>query len=47
MQIHLLSARQIFQSELRVEGSREDNQLVKCKNTGLYLLLYIPNDYKE
>jgi len=27
--------------------SRRYNQLVKCKDTGLYLLLYIPNDYEE
>ena len=27
--------------------SRKDNQLVKCKDTGLYLQLYIPKDHKE
>jgi len=27
--------------------SRRDDQLVKCKDTGLYLLLYIPNNYEE
>jgi len=27
--------------------SRGDNQLIKHKNTGLYLQLYIPNDYEE
>ena len=25
---------------------QEDNQLVKCKNTGWYLQLYIPKDHK-
>jgi len=25
----------------------EDDQLVKCKDTGLYLQLYISSDYKE
>jgi len=27
--------------------NEDDDQLVKCKNTGLYLLLYIPIDHKE
>ena len=27
--------------------SRRDDQLVKHKDTKLYLLLYIPNDYEE
>jgi len=27
--------------------SRRDDQLVKYKNIGLYLLLYISNDHKE
>ena len=26
---------------------KEDDQLVKCKDTRLYLLLYIPSDYEE
>ena len=27
--------------------SKGDDQLVKCKDIELYLLLYIPNDYEE
>ena len=27
--------------------SRKDDQLVKHKNTGLYLQLYIPSDYEK
>jgi len=30
-----------------LKKDRENNQLVKHKNTRLYLQLYIPNDYKK
>jgi len=36
-----------YNSSKDLNKSREDDQLVKHKDTGLYLLLYIPNDYNK
>lgn len=33
--------------QLKQSKEGEDGQLVKCKDTGAYLLLYIPIDHKE
>lgn len=33
--------------QLKQSKEGEDGQLVKCKDTGVYLLLYIPIDHKE
>ena len=34
-------------SDKDLSKSRKNNQLVKCKDIGLYLLLYIPINYEE
>ena len=36
-----------YNSSKDLNKSREDDQLVKYKDTGLYLLLYISSDYKK
>ena len=36
-----------FNLDKNLKKDKRDNQLVKCKNIGLYLLLHISIDYEE